>query len=721
MANNWKETQQLFSKLISDPPLEQKFLQKPAPTYIFKIVLNIMKKTGFPNGLYTEQEKNLEYFKANIENKEQFMKKVVEVTRLVTKNNFPLDIFKMLKGEETEKTNVFLQNFYKAATSDNKSDKDRIIQNYLNKNNSNISQSVIQNSDTIIRKIKFSKDEQVKGYLFWIDKNINNQENKGYAKKLKDNPKNLKELTFLYFDNVEQPFELILNYIKFKIMFVLISGSLYSDYYHQLKNGIKFIKCFPICVIFTSEQLKEIYIKKEENNFIDKEILSSINHPFFNLGGVSSNFDHCISFFTNFYTYYESLQDKYIGNKREADTYEGCLTFECIINRNQLIFPFLYYKSIENINVSENEINYFKNYLLSNHGEKQIAELLIPMMYIREIPHELIAKIFARIYTQQTSFYPEMNKYLMKKKGKDYQTFITVLLEGLANGSLHNSDEKVLYRGTKMTRKEVDEIIKRFEKWKNTNDKSLPSFLLYSRAFLSFTKNEDKLLNFLGKTDNNFYAVVFKLNYNGTLDNKYSSNVDIESISVYQKEREVLFLPYTTFCLQNITKEDYKDRKDCIIINLDYLGEYEYILNQFKEDETFQKNYIDTFNINKPTYSKEIIKNNLIELKPIENKAQEKSKNINLEELKLFKKIKLKIKNKIEEQKKDPIKIPDDSLNDVVVIEANEEIKIEEKKEESKDIKIEENLINNIKEEKEKKEEKNKKYFLLDNIQIRTS
>ena len=90
-----------------------------------------MKKTGFPNGLYTEQEKNLEYFKANIENKAQFMKKVVEVTRLVTKNNFPLDIFKMLKGEETEKTNVFLQNFYRAATSN--SDKERIIKNYLNK------------------------------------------------------------------------------------------------------------------------------------------------------------------------------------------------------------------------------------------------------------------------------------------------------------------------------------------------------------------------------------------------------------------------------------------------------------------------------------------------------------------------------------------------------------------------------------------------------------
>ena len=111
-------------------------------------------------------------------------------------------------------------------------------------------------------------------------------------------------------------------------------------------------------VIFTSEALKEIYIKKEENNFIDKEILSSINHPFYNLGGVCSNFEHCINFFTNFYTYYESLQDKYIGNRREADSYDGCLTFECIATRNQLIFPFLYYKSIENIFVSENEITF---------------------------------------------------------------------------------------------------------------------------------------------------------------------------------------------------------------------------------------------------------------------------------------------------------------------------------------------------------------------------
>ena len=65
--------------------------------------------------------------------------------------------------------------------------------------------------------------------------------------------------------------------------------------------------------------------------------------------------------------------------------------------------------------------NFFKNYLLNNHGEKEIAELLLPMMYIRDIPHELISKIFARIYTQNTSFYPEMNKNSMKKREKNFK------------------------------------------------------------------------------------------------------------------------------------------------------------------------------------------------------------------------------------------------------------------------------------------------------------
>ena len=44
MANNWKETQQLISKLITKPRLDKKYLQKPPPSYIFEIIMNTLKK-----------------------------------------------------------------------------------------------------------------------------------------------------------------------------------------------------------------------------------------------------------------------------------------------------------------------------------------------------------------------------------------------------------------------------------------------------------------------------------------------------------------------------------------------------------------------------------------------------------------------------------------------------------------------------------------------------
>ena len=65
-------------------------------------------------------------------------------------------------------------------------------------------------------------------------------------------------------------------------------------------------------MIFISELFKEMYLEKDERNYLDKEVLESINHSFFNLGGISSYFDNCINFISNFYKYYESLENKFI-------------------------------------------------------------------------------------------------------------------------------------------------------------------------------------------------------------------------------------------------------------------------------------------------------------------------------------------------------------------------------------------------------------------------
>ena len=119
--------------------------------------------------------------------------------------------------------------------------------------------------------------------------------------------------------------------------------------------------------------------------------------------------------------------------------------------------------------------------MITNFREKPLIDLIYQILYIKQIPHEIIAKYFLRAYTEQTSFCYEMNRLLMKQSGKDFQIFINILFEGLSNESLSISEDEYLYRGTKMNKKEIDQIINLFNQWKNKSNKSLPSFLLYSR------------------------------------------------------------------------------------------------------------------------------------------------------------------------------------------------------------------------------------------------
>ena len=94
MSQPWQKTQSLFSKLITSPPLGEKYLKRPPPKYIFTLVINTMKKTGFPKGLFTKEEANVDYFSADINHKRAFFNK--------------LNVENILKGLEEEKTNIFL-------------------------------------------------------------------------------------------------------------------------------------------------------------------------------------------------------------------------------------------------------------------------------------------------------------------------------------------------------------------------------------------------------------------------------------------------------------------------------------------------------------------------------------------------------------------------------------------------------------------------------------
>ena len=163
----------------------------------------------------------------------------------------------------------------------------------------------------------------------------------------------------------------------------------------------------------------------------------------------------------------------------------------------------------------------------------------------------------------------------------------------------------------------------------------LPNFLLYSRTFLSFSKVKNNINKFLGKTDKNYYGVVYVLKNNKSILNKYSSNADIEFLSIYPEEKEVLFFPYTTFCLNDIREEKYENQ-NCIIIELDYLGKYEYIYNEFKQDENFQKDFINSFYFFGRNYSSDAMKSGLFDINDYIEENKEDEINYNHKGIKLI-------------------------------------------------------------------------------------
>jgi len=92
-----------------------------------------------------------------------------------------------------------------------------------------------------------------KGYIIWIDKNINIEENKKYKSYfLKQNYK------VETFDEVKSGLKQILSIKKnFKDIYVILSSSYYQKFIIEFKRNLKDIYVVPKIVIFTRD--KEMY------------------------------------------------------------------------------------------------------------------------------------------------------------------------------------------------------------------------------------------------------------------------------------------------------------------------------------------------------------------------------------------------------------------------------------------------------------------------------
>ena len=146
--------------------------------------------------------------------------------------------------------------------------------------------------------------------------------------------------------------------------------------------------------------------------------------------------------------------------------------------------------------------------------------------------------------------------------------------------------DNILYRGAKISKEEISKI-KNYEKRKIDN---LPYAIVFSKSFLSFTKDKKVAKEFLmrGYCDENLFRVLYILEKDDKLEYNLATHSDIEELALIKDEREILFFPFSSFEVKKI-KEINIDKEKGYEIHLLYLGKY---LKEIENDKNITINEI---------------------------------------------------------------------------------------------------------------------------------
>ena len=279
-----------------------------------------------------------------------------------------------------------------------------------------------------------SSSDDTRDVIIWIDPNIDNKENKYYFKQLKriENKRISKSI------NILGALKYIKKLTKFPETNIIISDSLYNEFIENLKEILNDIFIIPIIIIYTSN--KEIFLKNNKN-CVENSFYTYI---------ISTSFNEIIDLVSR-----PILRPI---NKKNANE-ENKSTFEYIDTKEKLVLPLLYQYLIEM--TSADNIQKYTEYLLNKYRPNlEINKLLNSIQNISNIPLELLSKIYARLYTIESPFYNDINKDLGNNQKEKYLSYIKLLYEGVKLKSLPLTKEKILYRGSKISKTEKKNINK---------------------------------------------------------------------------------------------------------------------------------------------------------------------------------------------------------------------------------------------------------------------
>ena len=382
--------------------------------------------------------------------------------------------------------------------------------------------------------------------ILWIDAYVENQENSSYIKEL-ESRNSSKVTTF------KNTFEAIkfMEKIKYEETKVIISGRLYPEFVKKFKENIINMRIAPKIIVFTGSREKFLeYNKSYENN----------DNKFYSYGGIATSFEEIQEFLK------EGFIPK-ISNKSDNNQF----IFEYIDNKEKLMLP-LFFKSLIDNTLLDN-IDQYTNYIYNTYSKQSndITLLLNQIKSMPNIPIEILAKYYARLFTCESGFYKNINIDLRNNDYQKHLPYIKVLYEGVKIKSLPLTKEKVFYRGAKLTNLEINKL----KVYISKKIKDLPSAILFAKTFMEFTKDKNIALQFLqyGSKDKDFSNVLFIIEKDDNLDYNLSTYCDLEKESYYHGEKPVLFFPFSSFEIKDI-KEMNIGKEKGYEIKLLYLGRY---------------------------------------------------------------------------------------------------------------------------------------------------
>jgi len=404
-------------------------------------------------------------------------------------------------------------------------------------------------------------------YVIWIDPEIGNEEFRAYEEELKTS----NSFKIGLFTSIEQAID-YMKEITFQETKIIVNGGLYDEFVKSLKENIRHMYFAPKIIVFTSN--KEAFIENNKNyqNNEDK---------FYKFGGVANTFNKIKRFLRNELDNLIEIENK---PKKFSENEETNLCVEYIDTKEKLMLP-MFFKAIIDELPNDNNKKFtsflFKTYANDNDELKKLLYTIEPLT---DIPLEILSKYYLRIYSVSSNFHKDVSKNLYSDKSKGLLPYIKTLYEGIRLKSLPLISENQLYSGVAVS----DENIKKIKKNLKQKVKHLPSSIIFLKSFLSFDKDrltaESNLTQL--KKDINFSKVFFILVIKEDIGYHYATFCDMEQLSFFTDQREVIFFPFSTFEVCSI-KDVFINRETVYEIRLQFL-------RRFRKFIETDKNIVET-------------------------------------------------------------------------------------------------------------------------------